>query len=143
MTDIVDWESSAPAVAEINAEGLADAVAPGETDISATFEVDGDIISATTQLTVTDAFVKSITLEPQNATIASGTSQQFTATATFSDDSQQDITELADWFTSNDTVGTISNFSDTKGLFTSIDTGTTVIQAIFGGIDGQTFLTVE
>jgi hypothetical protein len=142
ITNIVVWQSSAPNIGNINTKGMADAVAPGETEISASFEVDGGTISDITTLTVTDASIESISITPANAIIALGVDQQFTATGTFSDSSQQDITDLATWITTNSSVGTI-NSSDNQGLFTSIAFGATDIRATFGGISGETGLTVE
>jgi hypothetical protein len=94
-------------------------------------------------LTVTNAVIISISLSPANSTIAADTNQQFIATGTFSDNSEQDITDLATWFTINNSVGTISNSPNSRGLFVSIDSGSTVIEATFGLINGQTGLTVE
>ena len=112
-------------------------------EISASFDVDGDTISATAALTVTSAVIESISVTPDDSTIEVGESQQFTATGTFSDDSEQDITELATWHTIDNTVGTISNSPNSRGLFVSIDFGNTIIEATFGGVSGQTLLTVE
>lgn len=143
ITDIVDWTSSDTDVGVINAEGLATGVTPGEVEIKASFDVDDDTISATATLTVTNAVIDSISVTPENSTIEEGENQQFTATGTFSDDSEQDITDLATWLTINNAVGTISNSPNSRGLFVSIDTGNTIIQATFGGVSGETLLTVE
>ena len=143
ITDIVDWTSSDTDVGVINAEGLATGVTPGEVEIKASFDVDDDTISATATLTVTNADIDSISVTPENSTIEEGENQQFTATGTFSDDSEQDITDLATWLTINNAVGTISNSPNSRGLFVSIDTGNTIIQATFGGVSGETLLTVE
>ena len=143
ITDIVDWQSSDTGIGVVNAEGLATGVASGVVEISASFDVDGDTISATAALTVTSAVIESISVTPEDSTIEGGESQQFTATGTFSDDSEQDITELATWHTIDNTVGTISNSPNSRGLFVSIDFGNTIIEATFGGVSGQTLLTVE
>ena len=143
ITDTVDWQSSASEIGIVSTDGLATGIGPGETEISASSEVDSGTISDKTTLTVTDAFIESISLAPANATIAIGVTQQFTATGTFSDSSQQDVSDLATWTTTNNSVGTISNSPNSRGLFTSNALGSTVIQATFGGTDGQTDLTVE
>ncbi|KPJ98007.1 MAG: hypothetical protein AMJ60_09745 [Desulfobacterales bacterium SG8_35] len=143
ITDMVDWESSDTAVALIYDDGLATGIAPGEIEISAAFVTDGDTLSATAALTITDAVIDSIILTPENSTIAVGASQQFGATGIFSDNSEQDITDLVNWFTSNNSVGTISNSFANKGLFISIASGAVTIEATFGGVSGETLLTVE
>ena len=143
ITHIVDWKSSDTGIGVINADGLAEGVASGEVEISASFDVDGDTISEAVTLTVTNATIESITVVPEDSTIEEGESQQFTATGSFSDDSEQDITDLATWLTIDNTVGTISNSPNNRGLFVSIDSGTTIIEATFGGVSGETLLTVE
>lgn len=143
ITDLVEWQSSDTGVGIVNAAGLATGVAPGEVEISITTDVADDTLSATAALTITDAVMESISLAPGDSTIAEGESQQFTATGIFSDDTEQDITDLATWFTSDNSVGTIINSPDSPGLFVSIDTGTVSIEATFGGVSGETLLTVE
>ncbi len=72
-----------PPIATIDANGLATAVALGSTTITAT---DSGMKQSTT-LTVSNKVVSSITISPANSTVTSGLTQQFTATATFSDNS--------------------------------------------------------
>jgi hypothetical protein len=94
-------------------------------------------------LTVTNAIIDSISVTPEDRTIENGANQQFVATGTFSDDSQQDITDLATWLTIDNSVGTISNSPNSRGLFVSIAAGVTVIEATFGGVSGETVLKVK
>jgi len=143
ITDIVDWQSSDTGIGVINADGLATGVAPGEAEITASYEVEGETLSATAALTVTSAVIELISITPENSTVQEGESQQFTATGTFSDDSQQDITDLVTWSTSDNLVGTISNSPNSRGLFVSIAAGDTLIEATFDGVVGGTILTVE
>ena len=84
-----------------------------------------------------------MTITPENPTIEMGENQQFTATGIFSDISEQDITELANWLTTDNSVGTISNTSGSRGLFTSTARGTTVIEANFDGTTGNIQITVR
>jgi hypothetical protein len=140
ITDIVDWESSDNGVGFVDTNGLAEGRAPGQVDISASFDVDGNTISATAVLTVSDAFLESISVTPENSTIQVGENQEFVATGTFSDNSEQDITGVATWLSTPNTVGAFHTFS--PGLFISEGPGTTLIEAVFNGIDGETLLTV-
>ncbi|MGB6288503.1 MAG: Ig-like domain-containing protein, partial [Desulfobulbales bacterium] len=142
ITDIVDWQSTDDGIGIVYTDGLAEGIAPGQADISASYDVGGNTISATAALTVTNAVIESIIVTPENSTIQVGENQQYSATGTFSDGSEQDITELATWLTTNNSVGTISNSSDSRGLFSSIASGATDIKASFGGISGETLLTV-
>ena len=75
------WKSSDTTWATINSSGLATAVSPGPVTISAT--VDG--ITGSTGLTVTAATLVSIAVTPANTSLATGNTEQFTATGTLSD----------------------------------------------------------
>src|SRR5262249_14250905 len=100
LTNQVVWASSAMNVATISnsawSKGLAStsiSTVTGMTTISATL---GAFVGMTT-LTVTDAVLVSIDVTPPNPSIAKGTSQQFTATGTYSDTSTQDLTNQVLW----------------------------------------------
>ena len=143
ITSVVDWQSADEGIGVVNTDGLATGVAPGTTDISASFEVDGNTIEGAAELTATNTFIVLISVTPRESIIEEGENLQFTATGTFSDESEQDITELATWLTTNNSVGTISNTSGSRGLFASIGIGKTIIEANFGGASGGTNITVE
>jgi hypothetical protein len=68
-----------------------------------------------------------------------GLHQQFTANATFSDGTNQDITGVATWKSSSGTVASIT----TSGLATARNVGTINISAIFGGVSDSTPLTIN
>lgn len=84
----------------------------------------------------------SIAVTPANPGIALGTTQQFSATGTFSDNTTQDLTISATWSSSVTSVATISNAAGSNGMATSVGTGTTTIMAVSGGRSGSTTLTV-
>jgi hypothetical protein len=85
------------------------------------------------------ATLSSVAVTPTNPTIPTGSTLQFTAIATYSDGSTQDVTGTATWASSNTTVATISS----GGLATGSRSGTTTISATQGGIAGSTPLTVQ
>src|SRR6266446_5700168 len=82
--------------------------------------------------------LSSIAVTPANPSIAKGTTQQFTATGTFSDGSTQNLTSTATWSSSNTSVATINS----TGLASGVATGSTTMQAISGSVSGSTTLTV-
>ncbi len=135
----VVWISSNPAVATVDANGNVTALAAGATTITALYGFYGDSVT----LTVTAALLTSIKVEPVTPNIANTTSQQFTATAYFSDASTQDFTTQVTWSSSNESVATI----DANGYATSIGKGDTTIQAsytyTYGSFNGITTLTVS
>jgi len=142
LTATATWTSSAAAVASISnaqeTQGLASTVALGNTTISAN---SGSIVGSTV-LTVTPAVLTTIAVTPAQPSIPAGTTQQFTATGTFTDGSSQDVTMSVVWSSSATGIATISNDSGKQGLATSLATGTATITATSGSITGSTTLTV-
>lgn len=88
---------------------------------------------------VTYENLASVTVSPANPSIAGTTSQQFTAKATYSDETaEKDVTPEAAWTSSDPSVATVSN----SGLATPGQPGTTTITASLQGRSGSTTLTV-
>ena len=138
VTGTVTWISSDETKATIDKPGHVTGRGIG----TATIKASSGGISGETILTVTPATLVSIALTPTNPGIAKGTTQQFTATGTFSDNTTQDLTASAVWNSSNTGVATISNAAGFQGLAASAATGSTTITATSGGISGSTTLTV-
>jgi hypothetical protein len=84
--------------------------------------------------------LESIGVTPAAPSVAKGLTQQFTATGTFTDGSTKDLTSTSTWTSSDTTVATIST---STGLATTLDTGSTTIQASAQGVDGTTQFTVS
>src|SRR5207248_442594 len=80
----------------------------------------------------------SIAVTPANPSIPKGTTQQFTATGSYSDGSIQDLTGSATWVSSNPAVATIT----AGGLAGGAAQGTSQVSATSGGVTGSTSLTV-
>jgi hypothetical protein len=81
----------------------------------------------------------SIAITPVNPSILTGTTQQFTATGTYSDGSAQNVTSQAAWTSSNTGVATVS----AGGLASAVSTGASAISAALGGVAGSSTLTVN
>ena len=79
----------------------------------------------------------SITISPDNPSITEGSTQQFTVTGTYSDETSQVLTDVA-WSSSLTTIATI----DVSGLATGISVGSTTITANSGGLEDTTSLDV-
>ena len=136
VSSSVQWTSSDSAIASISANGLATGSGSGTVTITA---ISGTLKSTAT-LTVTSAAANlaSIAISPVTSSIAVNTSQQFTATGTYSDGSSADLTSLVTWASSSTTVATIN----AGGLVSAVNTGSTNITASFAGITQSTSLTV-
>ncbi|MFO1055093.1 MAG: Ig-like domain-containing protein [Planctomycetota bacterium] len=146
LTTAVTWTSSAPAVATISnavaSQGLASTASVGTTTITATDPTTN--VTGQTSLTVSPALLVSIDVTPTLPSISLGSSQQFTAMGTFSDNTTQDLTTTVTWSTMDPSVATISNAVGSQGLATSAGTGAATILAVDPGslVSGGTTLTV-
>ena len=110
------------------------AVGEGSAAITATL----DSGSASAQVTVTPAELTTMTVSPDAPTIVVGETLSFTATGTYTDGTTQNLTATVTWSSSNQAVALI----DTTGVATAIGGGTTTITATSGAISGSTWLTV-
>ena len=140
ITASVSWISSAANVATIgnaaNFNGLAASVSTGTTTITA--ELGG--ISDSTALTVGATALVSIDVQPTVSSIPTGTTEKFTATGTYSDNSARDITTLVSWASSDPNVATVS--SNVATAISTATTAATMITARSGNASGSALLTV-
>jgi uncharacterized protein YjdB len=143
LTGTVQWSSSTPTVATINSAGtgagLATSLGQGLTTITAS---SGSIPGSTT-LTVTSATLVAIAINPSSVAVAPGTTQQFTATGTFTDGTTQDLTQSGDWSSTVATVATISDTTVTAGLASTLGAGTTTINITAGSVSGSATMAVN
>jgi hypothetical protein len=133
------WSSATPSVATVNSSGLVKGLTSGTSSITGSYQTQTNSATITVQL----ANILKITVTPANKTIsASSGTLQFDAMATTAS-GNQDITNSANWSSSNTAAGTIDSAS---GLFTAATSltsnETTTISATEDGITGQTNLTV-
>jgi uncharacterized protein YjdB len=139
LTSTATWSSGTPATATINNAGLATSAAQGTATISAA----SGSVSGSTLLTVTAATLVSIAINPPTSAVAPGTTQQFTATGTFSDGTTQNLTQSGHWSSTAATVSTISDTASTAGLASSLTAGTTTISISSGSVYGSATLVVN
>jgi hypothetical protein len=138
LTSVVTWGSSNAMIAIISnavgTYGLATSSGQGTATISAT----SGSISNSTPLTVGQAVLTSIAVTPSSIAIALGYGEQFTATATYSDGSTQDITQSAGWTSSVPTVATVN----ASGFALGLAPGTASISAAYLRMSASGVLTV-
>ncbi|MBI5548788.1 MAG: Ig-like domain-containing protein [Deltaproteobacteria bacterium] len=149
LTNQATWSSSDEVVASISnatgSKGLATALSLGTTTILAAFQSK----SASTELTVKSAAIASIAVTPANQSIARNTTLRYTATATFTDGSTQDISTEVTWAATGSVggspVASISNSAGSQGMATGLIAGTARITATdaTSRISGSTNLTVR
>lgn len=135
ITSAVTWNSVSPAIATVDANGLATGMGVGTTNITASL---AGITSSYVSLTVFPAVVKTIALTPANPNTAAGLSTQFTATGTYTDGTVKDLTAAVFWSSGNTAVATVN----TSGLALAVSAGTATISATSGAVTGSATLTV-
>lgn len=141
LTEAVNWSSDDAAVASVQngAEaGRVDALALGSTTLRANLEG----IEGTAALTVTPAALTSIELTPDEASLGVAETLTFTATGHYSDGSTLDLSTLATWSTSDDSIASASNVAGSEGLVTGLSFGLIFVQAGLDGIQGMAFVIV-
>jgi len=128
--------SSDSNIASVSAGGIATGSASGTVTIKAT---SGSVESnASLTITAAAANLVSISLSPAASSIPVNTSQQFTATGTYSDGSSADLTSLVTWNSSTTATAIVSVI----GLLTAVAAGSTNISASFAGVSQSTLVTV-
>jgi hypothetical protein len=126
ISNQVTWNSDTTATATISSTGLGSGVAAGTANISAT--LDG-ITSPNVLLTV-EAVTSTAVAPSSPANSEVGGAQQFTATATFTDGTTEDITSQVTWASDNTAIAQI----DLTGSATGIAAGTANITAAIDGV---------
>jgi uncharacterized protein YjdB len=136
VTERTTWTSSDPAIVSIDSNGLATGNAFGRVTIKGSCEC----YNSKAILTVgsEDVNLTSISIDPSGKTIIAGKTQQFTATAEYSNNTTADISSSVTWISSDTSVATV----DSTGLATAISSGSTIIRGGSGGISGTTTLSV-
>jgi hypothetical protein len=133
ITSSVAWSSSDRSIAGISNEegsrGLATSLFPGTVTITAIDTATALQCCATLEVT-NAAGQPFLSVTPASARIEKGLTQQFMATATYPDNTTQDITSSVTWISSNESVARISNSEGSRGLVTSCSPGAVTITAI-------------
>lgn len=143
ITALATWTSSTPGAAVVNDagvdKGLVTTVGTGGTTIKVQYAG----VTGSTDVKVTSAQLTSIQISPTDATLSVGGTQPFTATGSFDDGTQVDVTTLVTWTSMDTGVADVSNADGTRGQATAFATGMTTIQAQRGAVTGAATLTVK
>jgi uncharacterized protein YjdB len=135
LTTTAAWTSSSTATVTVDNKGLATGVATGNANITAT--VNG-LSGAGAATILAPSTLESLTVTPENPSIAVGSTQAFKATGHYTDGSTNDDTKNVSWTSTAVDVATI----DANGIASALKPGTTTIGANSGSIIANTGLTV-
>lgn len=89
------------------------------------------------------ASLTSIEISPASATIRLGTSQQYTATGSYSDGTHQDVTSSVTWSSSQPASVFVNNQDGRNGFATGVGAGTSTITASEGSVQATATLMVS
>ncbi|HET6818277.1 MAG TPA: Ig-like domain-containing protein [Mycobacteriales bacterium] len=126
VTAVATWASDADTVATVSSAGVVTTKSVGTAGITATYQS----ISHSATVTVTAAVLRSVAVTPASPTVPVGLTQQLTATGTYSDGSQMDVTGSASWASGTPTVATV----DAHGVVTGVSQGTSSVTATVAGV---------
>jgi len=142
MPDVAfTWSSSNTTVGTVNETGFFTALYPGFTFVNATAP---NGVNGTASVTVTyTPKVTTIMIEPAEATIYEGDTQEFTATAY--DQIGREMPEITDfaWSSTNLTVGTVSPTTGKTTVFTALKAGNTTVIASAAGVSNTSAVHVR
>ncbi len=144
ITDIVDWVSDDNTVATVDAFGKATGQYSGVGTDTATItatDTPSSIYGAAT-LDVTAPTLSSVSVSPITTTIAAGTYVQFRATAIYTNNTTQDVTDAATWTIVNDGSANATLPGTPKGQAYGSSAGTDTVRATFDGVNGDATITV-
>jgi hypothetical protein len=133
----VNWASSDPAVAVVDAQGTVLSVDVGTVTVTATLSGSKPLNGEIT-LTVTDPALLAITVEPPSASVAIGVETTFTASGRFTDGSSSDISSQVAWSVADTAVAEIV----ATGRAAGVSLGNTTIIANLDGQSGSAVLMV-
>jgi N-acetylneuraminic acid mutarotase len=135
----VAWSSGAPAVATVNASGLASALSEGSSVIKATYPTGNGYLTASVNLSVTPATLREIAITPNPAFSGVALTLKLTATGIYTDATRIEVSALAIWSSDTPWVVTVD---PTTGLTTGVSLGSGMISAAIGSITGATPLAI-
>ncbi|MCP4600110.1 MAG: hypothetical protein GY847_06160 [Proteobacteria bacterium] len=138
LTLSADWESSDTDVLVFDEPGLATTVEAGTSIVSASF----GLISATTIVTVTEANLVSIAVNPETVAMMKGDTDQLTAIGTYDDSTVVDLTSSVTWFSDNESVVFVSIAPGSEGEVTGLVAGSATVIATMEGVEGSAQVTV-
>jgi 6-phosphogluconolactonase (cycloisomerase 2 family) len=138
VTTEVSWTSAEGSIAQVSdvsgRQGLVTGLAAGTANITA--KLNG--VEGSSTVTVTNATLTSITVDPANSSIAKGTTVQLAAIGHFSNGTTQVLTKSVSWISSSDAVAPV----DAHGLVKGVAVGSVTVTATQGGISGTATVNV-
>jgi YD repeat-containing protein len=135
-SNAVKFNGVAGTVTTATANSLTVTVPSAATTGLISITVSGQSTSSSTPFTVTAGVLQTIAVSPLSSSIHEGSTQQLTATGTYVNGSQQNLTTSVQWGSSNLSIATVSNSPGSQGVVTPVSPGTVTITANNGQLSG-------
>ncbi|MBT3219701.1 MAG: hypothetical protein HN348_11465 [Proteobacteria bacterium] len=130
VTAVVKWTSTDSSVAKVSdgldEEGVVKGLSVGTAKITAIMD---DVESVPLKVTVTDAELLGLSVEPGEVSVGHGDTVQLTASAAFSDGGHSDASVQVRWITADGDVAQLEG-----GLLTAVGQGSTNVVADWDGV---------
>ena len=137
-TRTATWSSDDPGTATV-AAGLVTGVAAGSTSVSAS--AGGQ--TAKVAVKIDAAPLVAVSINPPQAVLSAGLSQQLRAVAVYGDGVSQDITAQAVWSVDQSAVATVATGTADAGLVQALAVGRAIVKATYAGQAGTAVITVS
>jgi hypothetical protein len=145
-SSIIDWSSSSTAVEVLDSginKGRVKGVTATTSPVTITATYGGQTATATATVgNVVSRTLQSLAISAQPAIFIPGTQVQFTATATYGDNTTHVVTEDTVWSVDKTNVAILADTVNQPGLSVAVDSGTATLTAAFGGKTATQTLTV-
>jgi uncharacterized protein YjdB len=128
ITSQVTWQSSDTTVASVSNTGLVTSIKAGTVTVTASM----NSVSGNASVTVTSSVLTAINVGTPSPSLASGGTEQLTATGVYSDNSTQSLTTQVMWSTSDPTVASVNG----TGFLTTLKAGTVTVTATLSSVSG-------
>jgi uncharacterized protein YjdB len=128
ITSQVTWQSSDATVATVSGSGMLTSLKAGTVTITASMNA----VSGNAGVAVTSAVLTAINVGVQSPSLATGSTEQVTATGVYSDSSTQALTSLVTWNSSDPTIATVIG----GGLLSAVKPGSVAVMATMSGVSG-------
>ena len=137
------WSTSNSQVATVSPAGVATGVAADPTPTSfaskmVTIAAKAGRISGSATLTVGPPNLTSLSVSPSGSDIVAGTSEQLTATGSYSDSATENLSSVVNWSSSNTAAATVVP----GGVVTGVAKGSSVLTASTGSVSNSATVTV-
>ncbi|MFY8351458.1 beta strand repeat-containing protein [Pseudoalteromonas sp. SSM20] len=137
VTQLTTWLSESPTITHVAngaKAGNVTALSKGEAIIQANYNG----FQGIAKVIVTDAVIERVAITPKQTEIPLGLTVQYNLTAYFSDGTDVDVTNSANWLVGNTSIATVNSV----GLVDTLSSGNTSITGSYQGLSDNANLTV-